>query len=580
MHRMRAVKTSKPWVWLTGLLCAVITMLSFAAPLEPAFAAPPAVCSPASETTSVTDLTAQDLHALVCEPGVVDLSHRSNTIRVDIAPGETPRYAISRTAKFAAMEVGVLSGDEVIWARHPFETITATFFNRQFAVPLPRYEGSAEAVFVRVERATQATTFDHLVLMEERPGSMGADVAILMIVSVLVGMMVMPIVFDLAAYRILRERFIYWHAVLVLSLVVQIMCGFGLYAAFADVTLPAVRLLTIGSFNLLVVAGVGFSMQFFEPDILSKRLIRVVWGLTAVFSACSLVHMAGIEALGHWAATVYFASGAPLGIALVFMLVTAYRKGSRSARFLIFGFTPLLFVAFIRIITFILPGVPATDANELMLAAMLVEVLTTALGVGTRFIALKRDRDRYQAEMDTLEAVAEHDPLTGLLNRRAIDARFEDLRRAGFDTFALIDLDHFKDVNDRFGHQVGDAVLKASARALRESDSENCTAIRIGGEEFVLLLRGPKAKDRAEAMRQAIPRRIAGDVPALDRLVTASMGVVELTHGSTDRLGFEAIYPRADALLYEAKRAGRNRMLCERLTLFQGSNRDPAKAAA
>ncbi|MEM7702712.1 MAG: diguanylate cyclase [Pseudomonadota bacterium] len=525
----------------------------------------------------MTKAQALQLH---CQSERADLDQPRNLARMDVTPGQEPRYVVSRAAKFATMRTGVLTESAIVWSQHPFETIQATFFDRQFAVPLPDYEGQALAVFVEVDRVTQATTFDHMRLEREAPGTSREDRALLLLVAVFMGMMLMPILFDLGAYIILRERFIAWHALLVGSLGLQVACGFGLYAAFFEVHLPVVRVLTIGSFNLMIIAGIMFSLRFIERDKRSTTINRIVVGLTALFTACSMVHMAGIEALGRWPATVYFASGAPLGLALIAWMVSALRKGSRTVAFLIVGLSPLLLIALTRVVSFLLPGVPVVDANEWLLAAMFIEVVTTALGVATRFISLKRERDRFHAEKDRLEGVARHDALTGLYNRRAVDESFDTMRREGFDTFALLDLDHFKDINDRFGHQTGDAVLAACAKALTEGEARDCAAMRLGGEEFVLMLRGVNALDRAEALRQAIPRRVAADVRALDRLVTASMGVLEVPPANVSSMEFDTIYARADRLLYEAKNAGRNRMLFEKLTVFEPPKRGRAQKAA
>ncbi|MEM7688643.1 MAG: diguanylate cyclase [Pseudomonadota bacterium] len=520
------------------------------------------------------------MQRLACQSERVNLDKPRNLARIEVNPGDNPRYVISRAAKFSTMRTGVLTEDALVWSHHPFETIKATFFNRQFAVPLPQYDGQAIAVFVEVDRMTQATTFDHLVLESELPGASREDFAILLLVGVFTGMMLMPMLFDFGAFLILRERFIAWHALLVGALGVQVACGFGLYAAFFDVHLPMVRVLTIGSFNLMIIAGIMFSLRFIERDKRSVPIGKAVIALTGVFTACSLVHMAGIETLGRWPALFYFASGAPLGVALIAWMVSAYRKGSRTVHFLIIGLSPLLLIALTRVVSFLLPGVPVVDANELLLAAMFIEVVTTAWGVATRFISLKRERDRFHAEKDMLAGVARHDALTGLYNRRAVDESFDALRSEGFDTFALLDLDHFKDINDRFGHQTGDTVLEACAKAFTQSGTQDCKAMRLGGEEFVLMLRGPRAMERAEALRQAIPRRVAEDVPALDRLVTASMGVLEAPPASVTPMSFDTIYARADRLLYEAKSAGRNRMLFEKLKVFEAPKRGQAKKAA
>jgi diguanylate cyclase (GGDEF)-like protein len=166
------------------------------------------------------------------------------------------------------------------------------------------------------------------------------------------------------------------------------------------------------------------------------------------------------------------------------------------------------------------------------------------------------------------------------MNRRAIEARFEELLAQGFDTFALVDLDRFKAINDLHGHQVGDAALIACASAIRPGKDRDSIAVRLGGEEFVVLLRGERTLERAEALRQAIPIRIAQDVPGLELPVTASMGVIVMSQANRHAMQFAEFYARADALMYEAKASGRNRLAYERMTVFSeppvGRRRDKA----
>ena len=128
------------------------------------------------------------------------------------------------------------------------------------------------------------------------------------------------------------------------------------------------------------------------------------------------------------------------------------------------------------------------------------------------------------------------------MNRRAIEARFDELLVQGFDTFALVDLDRFKAINDLHGHQVGDAALIACANAIRSGNDRDSIAVRLGGEEFVVLLRGENTLQRAEALRQAIPIRIAQDVPGLDLPVTASMGVIVLSQAARHNMQFAEFY--------------------------------------
>jgi diguanylate cyclase (GGDEF)-like protein len=214
-----------------------------------------------------------------------------------------------------------------------------------------------------------------------------------------------------------------------------------------------------------------------------------------------------------------------------------------------------------------------TDANDLFHFGIALECIATALGVADRFMNIRLERDKAVSEARLSETLSERDPLTGLMNRRAIEPCFADLRRQGFDTFALIDLDRFKSVNDSHGHAVGDDVLRAVARAF-EPD-QDVMAMRLGGEEFVLLLRGKDAVSRAERRRMAIPARVSAEVPGLDRMVTASMGLIELPERAHEQTTFNQLYVRADRLLYEAKEAGRNRSIFERVMAFPERRKMP-----
>ncbi|MET0333007.1 MAG: GGDEF domain-containing protein [Rhizobacter sp.] len=159
---------------------------------------------------------------------------------------------------------------------------------------------------------------------------------------------------------------------------------------------------------------------------------------------------------------------------------------------------------------------------------------------------------------------ARHDGLTGLLNRRAmqeaIDAQLHRSRRGG-DTFAvvMVDIDHFKAINDRHGHAAGDQALKHTASLLLTCVGEADRVGRFGGEEFLVLLPGlslAQAAERAETLRaclaaQQVPRE--GEPLAL----SASFGVAEWKGPSEEP---SRLLMRADQALYRAKRGGRNQV--------------------
>jgi diguanylate cyclase (GGDEF)-like protein len=150
------------------------------------------------------------------------------------------------------------------------------------------------------------------------------------------------------------------------------------------------------------------------------------------------------------------------------------------------------------------------------------------------------------------------DELTRLLNRSALEARAVEiplLSRRGERVAVIVgDIDHFKNINDTRGHAVGDTVLREAANRLRVAAGEE-TVFRFGGEEFVLLLRGTdehRAVEMAERLRDAVAA-----VPIANRTVRMSFGVAVTPPGTA--FDYHALFPRADAALYSAKRSGRNR---------------------
>jgi diguanylate cyclase (GGDEF)-like protein len=183
-------------------------------------------------------------------------------------------------------------------------------------------------------------------------------------------------------------------------------------------------------------------------------------------------------------------------------------------------------------------------------------IVTLALVFFFGQILAKQVRDQ---SMD-LHRLARIDPLTGAGNRRFMD---EELERAAAEhergrqpvSLLVVDLDHFKQVNDRFGHKRGDQVLIAVAEVLRERMRRSDRLFRFGGEEFVLVapVTGRQGALRlAEGLRSAVAELDLGDVSGL----TASIGVAERRMGES----VSGWLMRADAALYAAKGAGRNQV--------------------
>ncbi|WP_294047521.1 GGDEF domain-containing protein [Sphingomonas sp.] len=176
-----------------------------------------------------------------------------------------------------------------------------------------------------------------------------------------------------------------------------------------------------------------------------------------------------------------------------------------------------------------------------------------------RMASANEEADALRRELETARHDAKADPLTGLANRRAFEEAFEAASGAGAPIcVALCDVDRFKSVNDRFGHAVGDRVLKVIAGALREACGEHLVA-RYGGEEFAVLFTGcavDVAADTLDTARDAVAakRYRLRETDAPLGAVTFSGGVS--AHNDGESLG--SVMGRADRLLYRAKDGGRN----------------------
>ena len=185
---------------------------------------------------------------------------------------------------------------------------------------------------------------------------------------------------------------------------------------------------------------------------------------------------------------------------------------------------------------------------------------------------------------------SERDTLTGLLNRKSFDETFYkvsavpatplaerpgDRRHAAAATYWLgvVDIDHFKQVNDRFGHLIGDEVLLLLSRVMRSCFRFYDQLYRFGGEEFVVLLRC-SSEDDAMAALERFREAVAGYVFPQVQRITVSVGFTDVRHGDSPNAAVE----RADRAVYFAKNNGRDQVRCHAALVREGLLEDDKKA--
>lgn len=477
-------------------------------------------------------------------------------LRFEIGPDDAlPQYFFSRRSAFSAVHLIAIDQDGAVrQAVSAAYDLLSSLRGGYFKASLPVVTRDTQYVVVAFDLPSHRMTLERAYLSSSDL-TVGPDfLRTLLPLAILAGMLFMPLIFNAAFYRILHEPFVLWHSALTISMLMTILISSELAAVLFDLPAMTLSWMTTLIFGLTIASGAMFTHSFIEDGRMHPFLRSALLYCAACAMVLSIFHAAFPFAARPIQSTVYTAAFAPVLLIFVLSVGDALRRGSRAAKFQAIGYIPVIIAGLVRLVTGLFPWLESHDAMLLFYTGCVTEVLFTTLGVADRFMTMRLQRDKACFEADTLKAISERDALTGLLNRRAIDQNFDSYRAEGYQTLALLDLDHFKAINDAHGHAAGDAVLKAVGEVLQADPLVQ--AFRLGGEEFVLLIRGEDAQLRAERRRQAIPTAIANAVPGLGCLVTASMGISDAP--PNDHVEFPELYKQADLLLYDAKLSGRN----------------------
>lgn len=302
-----------------------------------------------------------------------------------------------------------------------------------------------------------------------------------------------------------------------------------------------------------------FVREIAELQRFSPRVYRVFGWLAVTYVLLAFANLAQLAGLGGVVAAIgnlVFAGTAIFTLVVAFL---AWRRNSRAAGWFLLAWG-LLETFTIATAIRLLFGEPEAAGWLLYYGlplSMVAAAVLVALGVADRL------RDQRQALTDA-ERRAQTDALTGVLNRRSLlerlDAAGARARARGLPIALLfIDLDHFKSINDSFGHAAGDACLRAVIDPIKAELRQSDVIGRYGGEEFVVILSSADeaaAQPIAERIRQRVAElHVSGFGPPIG--ITCSIGVA-----TSDRSGVwgEHLIAEADAAVYAAKRSGRNRV--------------------
>ncbi|WP_320076613.1 GGDEF domain-containing protein [Novosphingobium ovatum] len=345
-------------------------------------------------------------------------------------------------------------------------------------------------------------------------------------------------------------------------------------------------------FNYAAIAvTAALALQFFQDFLDGNRLgrhvrlagvatHRLLWAVAVMI----LVVPPHLLPLADRLFTYAFA---PLPVVVSALLIDGMRRNHDSARFLLLSWAVPAAIS----LAHILHSLHLLDLSvlfeHLTMLAMTAQALLSALAMAIRIKTIVQERDAARAQEQSARILADIDPLTGLLNRRALlertllagpeaaddpasvpgrrwGRRAEDRQRALLGVpgagprlrLLLLDIDHFKSVNDEHGHNLGDEVLRRLAEVLQRHGSHRGLVSRLGGEEFAVLgLTSQVTPELAEALLAAV-REMA--LPEGLR-ITASLGMAT---GTAARISdWQALYEKADAALYQAKADGRDQIV-------------------
>ncbi|MGX5729256.1 sensor domain-containing diguanylate cyclase [Pseudoxanthomonas beigongshangi] len=430
----------------------------------------------------------------------------------------------------------------------------------------PRYSRHAlvfplqgdDPVYVKVEDAR----YPLHVRVEPRAEHAASDLhhtrLLMMAMGVALGVSLTVLLF----WLMLRERVYLLYAGAMLAQMMYVLCSYG--EAYA---LPGVRVLwhfgATGIWYIATLATMLTTTLMIEYADLRRQTPRLARWLR--WTGIRLPAVALLFLLLPWPArkewfpdigNVLFLLTHALS---VLSLALAWRKGSRHAAYFLAAWVPLMVFGTWRAVQISL-GMPVEDWLDYGYPFVLgYASVVMALGLADRMLTFRRERD-------TAKEHAERDALTGVLNRGGIEYRLDwailERRREHIPLSLLfIDLDVFKQINDRHGHAFGDHCLRAVTRVISEEFQYGDQLGRLGGEEFVLVLTGVDgvaATALAERVRLKIERRCAR-VDEVEVGLTVSIGVAECNAEDT----VASLIKRADEAMYRAKRAGGNQVVVE-----------------
>ncbi len=365
------------------------------------------------------------------------------------------------------------------------------------------------------------------------------------------GLCVALLVYNLALWGALRHRFQLAYCAMLLGLLVYAGSSSGALAwAWPEIINNDRLRINYAALGLSAMAAMLFARSFFEPRVFAGWLTKASNAICVTMMTSVLM----ILTLAPWQITLLDRFFSVAFVAQLAIVVPILWRGWRTRSnylwlFAIAWAAPIMLACF-RVASALHVIGWSFWLDNSTIVTMTLEALCSSLAIAYRIRLLSRERDEARSEEIAARLLADTDPLTGLLNRRAFLR--SAIGREGSQTLLLADIDHFKRVNDTIGHDSGDEVLRVFARTLRQSVPADALVARIGGEEFAIVASAALMIEPEDILVRLRTGRMPFDIS-----VTASIGAC--TGPLAKEADWKALYRRADQALFEAKAAGRDR---------------------
>jgi diguanylate cyclase (GGDEF)-like protein len=380
------------------------------------------------------------------------------------------------------------------------------------------------------------------------------EMAIAVLYAGFAGACLALLVYNVALWRGMQERFLLAYcAMLVATLAYGIVTSGAPHYFLADMSGSDRLRFTIPLLAISAGSGLIFMRYFFEAANVPRWLVRVTFTHAAWMSGFAILYALLAPLYVKQLDQIYVFGFIPLPLIFGAYIWTAWKHRDPFLGYFLLAWSGPAISVVLRL----LHGLDVLPYHILIenstLLGLTFEAMVSSLAIGYRVRLLAQARDRAEiAEAHAME-MADTDPLTGLLNRRAFLRTI--LERNSNWTLLLLDIDHFKRVNDSLGHAGGDEAIMLFARALQRKMPNGALFARMGGEEFAIAYRGDMLLiDPDELLVHIRKIELKGGYR-----ITASMGIANRTVGNDD--DWKILYRAADMALYRAKSGGRDRFI-------------------